>query len=394
MPDFKIVKNEENKPDRTPERAILRHRVWKVLGVAATAAAFIAVIVLLNRDYQNKTYDDYEILAKSVRQDSDTSEYLAYNGHVLKYSRDGAEAFDGTDKVLWNVTYEMQKPKISTCGDYVAIGDEQGTEILVTDSAERLQRIETKLPVLNFCVNKNGMVAAVLEDSGTSWIRLYDRDGSEIASIRCSMMESGYPADVSLSESGVLLAVSYVRVEGEDLKSSVAFYNFGEVGANQSDHYMSGYDFDGTLIPRVKFMNDSAAFAMGDNKMAIFIGDQKPEKRFEYGFDTEVEGIYYGEERIVLVRRNIGDEGYTADVYNLSGDVILSQKFTLEYSDIQITRDRLIVYNESRCLIYNMKGKIKFDGAFDDATLLCAPTADARKYVLINRETAQQIRLR
>lgn len=382
------------KNDHAPEKVILRHRVSKVMTVAIIVAAFITVIALLNRDYQNKTYDDYEILDKSVRQDSDSSEYLAYNGHVVKYSRDGAEAFDGTNKILWNVTYEMQNPKVATCGDYVAIGDEQGTEILVTDSSEHLNRIETKLPVLNFCVTKNGVIAAVLEDAGTSWIRLYNTDGEELASIRSSMAESGYPMDISLSETGILLAVTYVRVEGEDLKSSVAFYNFGEVGANESDHYMSGYDFKDTLIPRVKFMSDSTAFAIGDDCLAFFIGDQKPEKKYEFDFDTEVEGVYYGEERVVLVRRNIGNEGYTADVFNMEGEQILTENFSLEYSDIQVTRDRLIIYNESRCQIYNMKGKLKFDGAFDDSTLLCAPTSDARKYVLINRETAQQIRLR
>ncbi len=394
MPEFRLIKKQEGKPDRSAEMAIFRHRLGKVLRVAIVVAILIAVIALMNRDYQNKTYDDYDILEKSVRQDSDTSEYLAYNGHVLKYSRDGAEAFDGTDKILWNVTYEMQDPRVATCGDFVAMGDEQGTEIIVTDSAERLTRIETKLPVLNFCVTKTGVVAVVLEDAGASWIRLYDREGAELASIRSSMAESGYPIDISLSDSGILLAVAYVRVDGEKLKSSVAFYNFGDVGANESDHYMSGYDFEDTLIPRVKFLNDSSAFAVGDNRFILFSGDQKPEKKFEYDFETEIEGVYYGQERVVLIRRAVGDEGYMADVYNVAGELLLSQQFALEYSDVQVTKDRLIVYNESRCLIYNMKGKVKFDGAFDDSTLLCAPTSDARKYVLINRETSQLIRLK
>ena len=389
---FTLIKNEE-KPDRAPEWAIFKHRMIKVLGVVAVAAALIAVMALLNRDYQNTTYEDYEILSKSVRTDSDTSKYLAYNGHVLKYSRDGAEAFDGTNSALWNVTYEMQDPKVATCGDYVALGDKRGTQIIVIDSADNLNHIETKMPVLNFAVSKQGVVAAVLEDTGFSWIKLFDKSGTELASIRCSMSESGFPIDISLSDSGILLAVSYARIEGEELKSSVAFYNFGGVGANESDHYMSGYDFEGTLIPRVHFMDDSTAFALGDNRLIFFSGQQKPEKIREYDFDRQIDGLYYGKDRVALVYKASGDEEFTADVYNLAGENVISQRFDLDYSDIQITSDRLVIYNESRCLIYNLKGKLKFDCLFDDPTILCAPTSNTRKFVLINRETSQLIRL-
>jgi len=389
---FTLIKNEE-KPDRAPEWAIFKHRMIKVLGVVAVAATLIAVMALLNRDYQNTTYEDYEILSKSVRTDSDTSKYLAYNGHVLKYSRDGAEAFDGTDSALWNVTYEMQDPRVATCGDYVALGDKRGTQIIVIDSADNLNHIETKMPVLNFAVSKQGVVAAVLEDTGFSWIKLFDKSGSELASIRCSMSESGFPIDISLSDSGILLAVSYARIEGEELKSSVAFYNFGGVGANESDHYMSGYDFEGTLIPRVHFMDDSTAFALGDNRLIFFSGQQKPEKIREYDFDKQIDGLYYGKDRVALVYRASGDDQFTADVYNLSGENVISQRFDLDYSDIQVTSDRLVIYNENRCLIYNLKGKLKFDCLFDDPTILCAPTSNTRKFVLINRETSQLIRL-
>ena len=392
--NFTLIKNDDvKKSDKASEHAILWHRVAKVSVVIAAIALLVAIFVLLNRDYQNTTYDDYEIISKSVRQDSDTSEYLAYNGHVLKYSKDGAEAFDKTDSVLLNVTYEMQDPNVATCGDYVALGDKRGTQIIVTDSAENLNRIETKMPVLNFAVSKQGVVAAVLEDTGFSWIKLYDKTGTELASVRCSMSESGFPVDISLSESGILLAVSYARVEGEKIKSSVAFYNFGDVGANESDHYMSGYDFEDTIIPRVHFLDDSTAFAMGDNRLIFFSGQQKPEKIREYDFDRQISGVYYGDGRIALIYRAMGDDRYTADVYNLSGEVVLNQRFDLDYSDVQVTKDRLIIYNDTHCLIYNMNGKLKFDGLFDDPTLLCAPTSNSREFVLINRETAQLIRL-
>ncbi len=393
MPRFKLIKNGGSSGERSPEREIFRHRLMKVIRIAALAAVLIFVIWILHRMYQNTTFTDYDIISKEMRNDSDTSEYIAYNGHILKLSRDGAEAFEGNGRAIWNITYEMQEPHASTCGDFVALADEQGTEIFVASSAEDMARISTKLPILGFCVSKQGVVAAVLEDAGNSWIRLYDKQGEELASIKCSMAESGYPMDISLSPSGYLLAVSYVRVEGEDMRSSVAFYNFGEVGANESDHYMSGYDFKEIMIPRVKFLNDSTAFAMGTNKMVIFSGSQKPEKSYEYNFDTRVKGLFYSEDRIVLIRESALDGGYSASVYNLSGEELITIPFDLDYIDAQVTKDRLVIYSDTHMIVYDMKGIVKYDGPFDESTLLVSPTNDTRKYILVNRETVKQIRL-
>lgn len=393
MAEFTVVKKDKSAEDRAAEREILLHRLGKVFRVAALIAALIFVIWFIHRLYQNTTFNDYEILSKEMRQDSDTSEYIAYNGHVLKLSRDGAEAFEGNGKAIWNVTYEMQNPHAVTCGDFVALADEQGTQLFVASSAEDMNRISTKLPIQAFCISRQGVVAAVLEDSGTSWIRLYDKKGEELASIKCSMAESGYPMDISLSPSGYLLAVSYTRVEGDSMRSSVAFYNFGDVGANESDHYMSGYDFSGTMMPRVKFLNDSTAFAIGTDRLVLFSGSEKPEKRYEYSFDTRVKGVFYCEERIVLVRESAIDGGYAASVYNLAGEELISIPFDIDYIDVQVNKDRVVIYSDTHMLIYDMHGTVKYDGPLDDSTLLVGLTDNARRYILVNRETVKLIQL-
>ena len=289
----------------------------------------------------------------------------------------------------------MQNPIEATSGEFVALGDEQGTEINVISSSDDQNKIETKLPVMEFCVSKQGVVAAVLDDSGTTWIKLFDKTGNVLAAMKCTMADSGYPVDISLSDSGILLAVSYMRIDNGVLKSSVAFYNFGDVGANESDHYMSGYDYDDTVIPKVKFINNSTAFALGDDKFIIYSGDQKPEKKFEYDFDDQVSGVYYNSNRIGLVRRTgEGDNGYRIDIYNLAGEILLSQKFNMDFTDIQMTDKQVIIYSDSKCMIYNMKGKLKFDGSFDDTTILCAPTSSPVKFILVNRETTEIINLK
>lgn len=393
MSGFTVIKGNKSPGDKHADREILKHRIIKVLKIIGLIGVLILVIWFIHRLYENTTFSDYEILSKSMRQDSETSEYQAYNGHILKLSRDGAEAFESSGKAIWNITYEMQDPKAATCGDFVAIADKHGTEIYVASAANDMGKISTKLPISDISVSKQGVVVAVLEDAGTSWIRLYDKSGEELASIKCSMAESGYPMDVSLSPSGYLLGVAYTRVEGDTMRSSVAFYNFGDVGANESDHYMSGYDFAETLIPRIKFLNDSTAFAIGTDKLVIFSGDQKPEKSYEYSFDTRIRGVYYSEDRIVLVKESVIEGGYAASVFNLSGEELLTIPFDLNYIDLQVSKDRIVIYSDTHMIIYDMRGVVKYDGPLDDSTLLVAPTDNARRYTLVNRESVKLIQL-
>ena len=85
--------------------------------------------------------------------------------------------------------------------------------------------------------------------------------------------------------------------------------------------------------------------------------------------------------------------GYTASVYNISGEELMNIPFDLDYIDAQVTKDRLIIYSDTHMLIYDMKGVVKYDGPFDESTILVSATDDPRKYILVNRETVKQIRL-
>ena len=114
MSDLKVVGQEKKK---NFEAEVRIHRL-KIFGVVFfLIAAILAACLYTLHYFDTKVYTGYQILAKSMRSDSDTARYLAYNGHVLKYSRDGAESYDGVKDTRWNVTYELQDPVVSVCSD-------------------------------------------------------------------------------------------------------------------------------------------------------------------------------------------------------------------------------------------------------------------------------------
>ncbi len=393
MSDLHVVKQE--KKDNF-EAEVQIHRL-KIFGIFALIIIIIACACLYAKNYfDTKTYTGYEILGKSLRSDSDSAKYITYNGHILKYSRDGAESYDGLKDAKWNITYEMQNPQIATCNDCVAMADEGATEIMVISGTGKQSSINTKLPVVNFSVAGQGVVAAVLEDGEAARINLYDAEGTELAGIKCSMERSGYPIDVALSPDGTLLGVSYTRVDNEtgNVHSSVAFYNFGDVGQNEIDNYVSGYDYEDTIIPRIKFLDHDSAVAVGDDRIIFYTGDQKPEAVSENSINEEVQSLFFGKDETALVFRS--DEGgnkYRLKVYGKNGKQLMNESFELSYTDIQLVDKRAVIYNDAVCEIMDFDGRVRYDGLFEDPVLLMVPTDSRSRYVLVNRGMTQEIQL-
>ena len=398
MNNFRILKGtgntEETEKNTDYDAKVMQHRIKQILKKSLIVLVIVTVAVCLYNYLDRKVYTGYTVTAKSVRSDSETANYMLFNGHVLKYSQDGAEAFDGMNKTLWNITYEMQSPKVATCEDFVALTDEGSTTILVVDGSGNETTIDTRLPIMDICVAGQGVVAAVLSDKSSTRINVYDKDGNQLAALKCTMTQTGYPLDVSLSPSGTLLGVSYVRMDEGKLKSSIAFYNFGNVGENEVDHYVSGYDYADSVFPRIKFLDDSSVVAVGNNRVVTYFGAQKPQLVSENAVDEEIQSVFYGEDEFALVFRSTsGQDNYRLDLYNEKGVEKLSTEFELDYSDIQITKRQILIYNESNCLIMNKRGFVKFNGDFEDSVLLMLPAKSFAKYFLINRDITEAIRL-
>ena len=390
----------KNKGDKKTKRdeyywRIMRHRtlmVYKVLGIAA---AIILAAVALYFSWLNKEYTDYDIVSDEDRRDSEDAKYVAYNGNVIKYSRDGAEAFDGRNNPLWNITFEMQNPKIATCRDYAALGDFKGNHIYVINRSGDQGEIETKLPLSSFCISAQGVVAAVLEDENESRIHLYSPEGELLAEMKLTMSKSGYPVDLAISDDGMKLGVSHMRIENGQLKSSVSFYNFGEVGKNEIDNYVSGYDYADTVMPLIHFMDNDSAFALGDGRLVFYKGAQKPVSVAEIFISEEIKSVYYGEGRVALVFRDTESSGgYRVDVYSGSGKLEYSQKTDLAYTDMALKKDLLIIYNDIDCEMYSSSGRLKYAAGFKEPMLLLVPGDSVSSWTLVNRDTVQLVELK
>jgi len=377
------------------EKKIRRHRRAIMYRIVIGIAIVIAVIASAYYNYQKMVYTNYDVIRKTTYTEASNAKYLRFGNNVLRYSQDGASALSIENDMLWNETFEMQNPIVDICNDYVAIGDYMGTTIYVYNSTGLQGTIDTSTPLKRFCVSGNGNVAVVLEDDEVTWVKLYDVNGVNVASDRTTMSKSGYPVCIDISEDGILLAVSYLFVDSGVLSTSVAFYNFGAVGQNEVDNLVSGYNYGGTVVSYVGFINQDTSVAVGDNKLSIFKGADKPESVFEKDIDKEILSVFCDENMIVLVfEGEEGEQKYVAEVYNDKGELITSQGFDLDYSNMSLYGDLLIIYNTEECQIYNTSGLKKFDGRFGSSAISILPEDSKTRYLVVYSDGMEEIKLK
>ncbi|MCM1427483.1 MAG: DUF5711 family protein [Eubacterium sp.] len=389
------VKREEKTQRISYMEKIKSHKFmifYRSILVIALIAAAAAVMVI---QWKNKIYTESVVVSSIATAKPQNGNMVSFSGYILTYSKDGASCIDAKGNAVWNETFEMQNPMIDICQNVVAIGDYNGRNLYVMSTSGSLGQITTNKPIRNFCVAANGVVAVVLDDANLTYIYLYDMQGEELVRIRTTMKDSGYPFRLAISPNGQLLCVSYLFVDSGELKSSVAFYNFGAVGQNKPDNYVSGYDYRDVIVGYTRFLDDKTLFAVSDDRIMFFEGTQIPVTKTECLLSEDVQRIYYGTEYVGLIFiSSESDSRYRLDVYHKSGQLSNSINFDMEYTDIVFTDDQIIIYNEAECQIYDMNGVEKYNGLFEKAVYTLIPTASSYKYVVVTADSIDTMELK
>lgn len=380
-------------------REKIRNHKLVIFYRGALAILLVAVfIVFLIVQWKNKVFTESVVASSTPVTIVQGATVKNLGGNVLLYSKDGASCIDSKGNVVWNRAFEMQTPMISICNQMAAIGDYNGRSIYVMERGGEKGTVNTNLPIRDFSVSASGVVAAILDDSDVMRIYVYDGNTNTDEPIilgKATMDRSGYPVSVSLSPNGRLMMISYLYADSASMKSSVAFYNFGEVGQNETDNFVGGYDYMDTVVPYVQFMNNDSSFAVSDDRIVFFSGAEKPTNIATNFLEEEVQSIHYNENYVGLVFINqSGESAYRLDVYNASGSKVHSQFFDIEYTDIFFSKDQIVIYNDSECQICNVRGTDKFTGNFEKNTSLLIPTSSVYRYVAVTSDSVDMIELK
>ena len=70
-------------------------------------------------------------------------------------------------------------------------------------------------------------------------------------------------------------------------------------------------------------------------------------------------------------------------MYDTTGKKVMSYGFDMDFKDILIRNNQIMIYNESKCMVVGLNEKLKYAGTFEDRVHFAAATDSPRKFVLI-----------
>ena len=392
MSDIRAYREDKG---RDYKEKIRRHRQSKLrfFCIAMGTIAFVALAFFLYHTL--RVYSGYTVKNVLERTESSASVTLQIGENLVSYSKDGASCVDMEGNKVWNQTYEMQKPIVGVTQKSIAISDYNGRNIYVMDSENILGTISTNMPIKNVAVSESGIVASVQEDGSTTWIYVYDTKGNVLVFFKTKMSNSGYPVTVALSPDAMLMAVSYLYVDSGVMRSSVGFYNFGEVGQNELHNYVSGFNYTDSLVPYIHFMNEEIAVAVADDRIMFYKGSQKPAVLSETLLSQEILGVYSSKNHIGLVFENDqGGSKYRMDLYNTEGEKEDYLEFDCEYTDIVITEKTILIYNKNEWNVYTLGGRKKFSGVYEESIQKIVTTDSIEDYLIVTGDTLESVVLK
>ncbi|MBR3508997.1 MAG: hypothetical protein IKO03_09580 [Lachnospiraceae bacterium] len=377
------------------EQKIARHKLFRLIRILVIITILVGTGIFMYVRYRGKIYVGYDVINSVERTKVDGAKDVKLGNSVLTYSRDGAHSVDVKGVMTWNQSFEIQDIQLAICRNVCAICGYNGHEIFVQSSENQLGQIQTNLPIKNLTVAATGRVTAVLEDTNVMWLNTYEPSGQNIYEGQFHMSQSGYPCAISLSPNGDLLAVSFIFVEEGSYVTNIAFYNYGPVGDNQSDQLVSTFTYRDMIVPEIHFMTNGAAFAVADNRLMFYSGEQVPTTKKEHILDREIKAVYYNQNYVGLIfASDRADAKYVLRIYDTAGENVAERYFDMDYLGVFFEQGTYALYNSTDCMIYTMAGGCKYEGKFDKPISLMLPTETPYRYRVVTDTSIDTIQLK
>ena len=378
------------------KQKIREHRLKILKRILVTALIVFVIIAGLFLFLALRHYEDFDVNSTVERSDTAATIFEEFQGNILKYSNDGALYTDTYNERIWNQTYEMAKPTIDMCEDYLVIYDKKGTQIYIMTSQGLVSNIETTMTIEQVSIAAQGTVAVLMGDQSNSYLVVYDKNGKELVNGAIYGEDGGYPIAIALSNDAIKLAVSMLDINDGKLKTTIAFYNFGSVGENEIDRIVSANSFSDMVIPQLDFVSDDRMVAYGDSEIAIFEGTQKPKLAQEIPLTGEAKSIFNNNKYVGVVYSN-NDEKLThhVAVYDMHGFTVMEKDFSQEYTEIGfLSNNEVCILNNHSCDIYTVRGIYKFHYDFDEELYKVISGGTGLNYTIILENSTEKVRLK
>lgn len=365
----KIVLVKDFEEDKEYHKARKRSFIRKITVILIIAAAITAVFFVIRALLEAHTYSSIKILEQTEFDGVAAAGYISYEKGVIRYGISGAEYIDNNGSVIWNAAYEMDNPKVFTQGEYVVIADIGGKRFIICNLKGILGAVSVVKTIIDADISAAGAVCVVLDDETANYVNFYDKKGNALdIEIKTLLAGDGYPVDMSLSPNGQLLMMSYLYMNEGIMLNKVVFYNFSELGQNYADRLIGVFNYEASVVPVVEMISDEYACAFAQDKVDFYSlkASTKPALINSCGYSEEIQSVFVSDEYAGVVSSgSSGTAQNNLDIYTLQGQRISRTLIDFDYSEVNFCEDRVVFNNNNCCMIYNIKGSLKFEGALE-----------------------------
>jgi len=370
-------------------RIVRDKRFWGIVLTVLVLAASVTGIYI----FKNTTYEYIQTVTSHENGSANGGNYMEYAGGVLVYSRDGVAMLTKEGKEIWNQPCQISNPMAEICKEAAVVADQGGTNIYVFKKDGLKGEIQTTRPVERVTVSAQGIVAAILQDEENPKVMCYDAKGNVLVENKASLTTTGYPVAIDLSQDGKVLIVSYLYTNGTGVVSKVVFYHFGETGEKKEDYQVAQKEYADTIIPTAVFLDQDTSLFVTDQSLVLYEGLEEPKEKQVINLNKEIRSIAYNEKYIALVLKNSGETGYELRMYRVNGKQLMSVPVEGEYANIKISKGQVLLYDESKCAIFNNAGVCKYKGTLEMHVLHMFAVTGLNKYMVISTNGFQEIQL-
>ena len=359
--------------------------------VLAAGLILLGAILLFALFKNNQVYKSYEVQEQFSRGGDVSVIYRVVDAGILGCGSNGVAMTGRDGSELWDQTYDMSSPVLACSGSYAAVGDRGGAGIYIFDAQGQCGSLTADEPLQDIRISEQGVAAAVLSDSSSSYINLYDKTGKLLVSIKATLGDTGYPQTLALSPDGTYLAVSYLDLSKGKVRTQLKFYNFSE-GASEKEIYSETID---GICPRIEYLSGTKAAVFKEKGCSIYSMGDKASKDKEIDFEEDIRSIFTVSGRIGFIFSNSDEKGkYRIRTYDSSGSEGRSIYFDLDYMNVSAAGDNIVVYNDTRAQGFRFSGRQIFDGTFESGIISMMPGWDSGTYWVVDDNNMSLIKVK
>lgn len=377
---------EQQIDEKKKQKIKLNRMQWTIIiGLLVMVGVLVYALVKNNR-----VSGSYEVVTSLSRGDDTSVYYQIMRKGMIRYSKDGMAMTDKSGNLIWTQTYEMTSPAIAVSDPYVAVGDIGANTIYIFNEYGQLGRINTDVPIQEIRISAQGVIAAVLSDSATNYINLYDKQGNVLGSIKASLQNTGYPLAIALSSDATRLLASYLCMDGSTVKTRVISYNFSDT---QSKHVIDTLELE-ELYPKIEFLENNKAVMFGEKSFVLYNTDTK-EITAQQTFENEIASAFCSDQKIGFIFKASDENGqYYMEIYNKAGRKNSSVYFDFDYEGINVYDDEVILYNSQEMAVYQMNGRLKFTSTLNTSVTNIMASWESGMYWLVDDQSLREIHIK